>query len=46
MPEQLRKLAEALKAKAASLQQEKLVKAAQLVQAAVGLEYLRNKMGK
>jgi hypothetical protein len=46
MPEQLRKFAELLKEKAAALEAEKTVKAAQLVQAAVGLEFLRKKLGR
>ncbi len=46
MPEQLRKIAELLKEKAASVEAEKTVKAAQLVQAAVGLEFLRKKLGR
>lgn len=44
MPEQLKKIAHALREKAAAQDAAKEVKCAQVVQAAVGLEFLRKKI--
>lgn len=45
MPEQLKKIASLLREKAAAAEADKQVKCAQLVQAAVGLEFLKQKIG-
>lgn len=46
MHEQLKHIAAMLREKAAAVDAEKQVKCAQLVQAAVGLDYLRKKIGR
>lgn len=46
MHEQLRELAKSLREKHAALEAEKQVKIAQMVNAAVGLNFLRSKLGR
>jgi hypothetical protein len=46
MQAELRKLAQALREKAAELEEKKLVKTAQVIRSAVGLKLLEHKIGR
>lgn len=45
MAEELRKLAQIIRTEAASVEQAKTEKSAQMINAAVGLTHLKNKLG-